>query len=148
MASDSASDYEQDTEQDSSAVNNPQHEEPFSIDVLLRRLEEVQRNEDPVALANRTRAEEVQRSEELAVLQKLTRRSVLLQQLIIDYQQQWCCMLNLLEKTNEAQKSVQKAVEHCVNQSAAAERAWLAYWGIKKEHMESPMNSYSSPGWI
>jgi hypothetical protein len=144
MASDSASDYEQ----DSLAVPDHQSEEPFSIDLLLRRLEQVQHNEDPLTLANRIRAEEVQRSEELAVLQKLTRRSVLLQQLIIDYQQQWCCMLNLLEKTNEAQKSVQKAVEHCVNQNAAAERAWLAYWGIKKAHMKNPAASYSSPGWI
>jgi hypothetical protein len=71
--------------------------------------------------------EELQRSQKLATLQKLDRKKVLLQYLIIEHQQQWCCALNLLEKTQEAKPSMQRAMEHCVNESAAAEKTWLAY---------------------
>jgi hypothetical protein len=144
LVSDSASDSASDYGQDSFSAS----EEPFSVDLLLSRLEQVQRNEDPVARSSPTRAQEVQRSEDLVALQKLTRRSLLLQQLIIDYQQQWCCMLNLLEKSDEARVSMQRAVEHCVSKSAAAERAWLGYWGIKKEHTNTATDNCSTPGWI
>jgi hypothetical protein len=148
MASDLVSDSASDYRQDSFSASDYQSEEPFSVDLLLSRLEEVQRNEDQVARPSLTRARELRRSEELVALQKLTRRSVLLQQLIIDYQQQWCCMLNLREKSNEARVSIQRAVEDCVNKSAAAERTWLGYWGIKKEHINTATESCSTPGWI
>jgi hypothetical protein len=107
-----------------------QSEEPFSIDLLL------------------SRVEELQRSEKLETLQKLTHRNALLQQVVIDYQQQWCCTLALLEKTHEARLSVQKAMERCVNESAAAERTWLAYWGIKKEHCKEQNDGTRYAGWI
>jgi hypothetical protein len=119
MASHSTSDSASDYGRNLFTVSDYQSEEPFSIDLLL------------------SRVEELQRSEKLVALQELTRKNVLLQQLVIDYQQQWCCALNLFEKTHEARLSVQKAMEHCVNESAAAERTWLAYWGIKKEHIRN-----------
>jgi hypothetical protein len=68
------------------------------------------------------RVEELQRNEKLVTLQKLTHENALLQELGIEHQQQWCCTLNLLEKTYEAQLRVQQAVAQCVNKSAAAER--------------------------
>jgi hypothetical protein len=107
-----------------------QSEEPFSIDLLL------------------SRVEELQRSEKLETLQKLTHRNALLQQVVIDYQQQWCYTLALLEKTHEGRQSVLKAMEQCVNESAAAERTWLAYWGIRKEHHKEQNDGSRHAGWI
>jgi hypothetical protein len=116
--------------QESFSVHDFQADEPFSIDLLLGRVEELQR------------------SEKLEDLQKLTRRNMLLQQMVIGYQQQWCSALTLLEKTHEASVSMKKAIEQCVNESAAAERSWLAYWGIKKEHPRKQECSPSYAGWI
>jgi hypothetical protein len=66
--------------------------------------------------------EELQRDEKLVTLQKLTHKNALLQDLVVEHQQQWCCTINLLEKTYEAQLRVQQAVAQCVNKSAAAGR--------------------------
>jgi hypothetical protein len=43
---------------------------------------------------------------------------------------------------------MQRAMERCVNESAAAEKAWLAYWGIRKEHVKNPPGSSSFTTWI
>jgi hypothetical protein len=129
MASHSRRDSASTYEHNSFAASDPQMED-FSIDLLL------------------SRVEELQRSEKLATLQKLTHRNALLRDVIIEYQQQWCCALNLLEKTQEARLSIHRAIEHCVSESAAAEKIWLAYWGIRKEHVKNPPGSSSFATWI
>jgi hypothetical protein len=126
LTPDSASEYGHDW----FAVNDLETEETFSIDLLL------------------TRVEELQRSEKLESLQKLSRRNTHLQQIVIEYQSQWCCALNLLEKTYEARLSIQNTIEKCVNESAVAERIWLAHWGIKKEHPNNQKEVPSYAGWI
>jgi hypothetical protein len=130
MASSSARSSVSDYAHDSFAAGHHQIEESFSIDMLL------------------SRVEEVQRSEKLATLQTLTRRNALLQQVMLEYQQQWCCALKLLEETHHARLSVQKAMERCADESAAAEKAWLAYWGIGKVHSKSPAGGCSFATWI
>jgi hypothetical protein len=104
--------------------------EPFSIDLLL------------------SRVEELQRSEKLVALQKLTQKNALLQALIIEHQQQWCCTLNLLEKTHAAQLRVQQAVAQCVDKSAAAEQTWLGYWGLQRHQVGGKKERATSAGWI
>jgi hypothetical protein len=126
LTPDSASEYGHDC----FAVNDLETEETFSIDLLL------------------TRVEELQRSEKLESLQKLSRRNTHLQQIVIEYQSQWCCALNLLEKTYEARLSIQNTIDKCVNESAVAERIWLAHWGIKKEHPKNQKELPSYAGWI
>jgi hypothetical protein len=130
MASDPARNSVSDYEPDSLTECDYQSGEPFSIDLLL------------------SRVEELQRSEKLVALQKLTQKNALLQELVIEHQQQWCCTLNLLEKTHEAQFRVQQAVAQCVNKSAAAERTWLGYWGQKKQQVRGNKECATSAGWI
>ncbi|KAF3025165.1 hypothetical protein E8E12_000322, partial [Didymella heteroderae] len=80
-------------------------EEIFSLDLLIDRVEELQR------------------IDQLEAIQKLTNKNSLLQQVAMEYQRQWCCTIELLEKTQEAVLVLQRAVEHFSAESEAAERA-------------------------
>ena len=93
----------------------------FSLDLLISRVEQVQ-------------------------LHALARDTALLQRLVVAYQRQWRWTLVLLEKTRTAVASLRNALEHCCRESVAAERAWLAFWGIQKE--PSGPGAYSPAGWI
>ncbi|PSN58741.1 hypothetical protein BS50DRAFT_580495 [Corynespora cassiicola Philippines] len=124
MASNSSSDYEHDP----AAAEEPTLEEVFSIESLIDRVEEMQRRD------------------QLDTLHKLTLDNSLLQQLILDYQQHWCWTIHLLETTHEAARSLQKALGHCFKEDVAAERRWLEFWGVTREH-EKP-SEYRGAGWI
>jgi hypothetical protein len=124
MTSDSDSNYEK----RSPSTSVLPLEDVFSIELLINRVEEVQRRD------------------QLEVIQRLTLDNSLLQQLVINYQKQWCWTLDLLEKTQEAVLLMQKALERCIEADIAAEKDWLAFWGIGKEHTKR--SGYSPAGWI
>jgi hypothetical protein len=111
MASDSSSNYDKGSLNAEDLTLEP----AFSIELLINRVEEVQRRE------------------QLEVIQKLTLDNSLLQQHVIHYQEQWCWTMDLLEKTHEAVLLMQKALEHCIEEDIAAEQDWLTFWGIGRE---------------
>jgi hypothetical protein len=92
------------------------------------------------------RVDEIQRREQLETIQQLTLDNTLLQQLIINYQDQWCCTIDLLERSQEAVLLLQKAIEHSIQENVIAEKQWLSFWGIEKENAKNP--GYSPAGWI
>jgi hypothetical protein len=124
MASDSSSNCDK----GSLNTEDPILEPAFSIELLINRVEEVQRRE------------------QLEAIQKLTLDNSLLQQLVIQYQEQWCLTVDLLEKTHEAVLLMQKALERCMEEDIAAEQDWLAFWGIGREGTKR--SGYSPAGWI
>lgn len=103
-------------------------EEVFSLDLLINRVEELQR------------------IDKLETIRELTRRNALLQQVVAEYQRHWCCTIDLLEKIQEAVLTLQGAVEHFTAEREAAERAWLASWGI--ERPEADLRTSNTAGWI
>lgn len=105
-----------------------QYDDFFSLDLLISRVEQIQRRE------------------QLERIRILTRDNALLQQLAANYQRQWIRTLLLLEKTQTAIVSLREALEHCYSENVAAEQAWLALWGIRTEATGS--GAYSLAGWI
>ncbi len=103
-------------------------EETFSLDLLINRVEELQR------------------IDKLEAIQKLTHENSLLQQVAVEYQRQWCCTIDLLEKTQEAVLVLQRAVEYFSAENEAAERAWLAAWGIERSEVD--LRTCNLAGWI
>jgi hypothetical protein len=104
------------------------HDETFSVDLLIDRVEELQR------------------IDQLETIQELMRKNSLLQQVAIEYQRQWCCTIDLLDKAQEAVLVLQRTVEHFSTENEAAERAWLAAWGI--ERSETDLRTGNPAGWI
>ncbi|KAF2818272.1 hypothetical protein CC86DRAFT_309560 [Ophiobolus disseminans] len=100
----------------------------FSLDLLIHRVEELQR------------------IDQLETLQNLTRQNSLLQDVVKEYQRRWCCTISLLEKTLEAVFSLQKAIKHFEIEREAAERVWLASWGIERPIVD--LQTYNPAGWI
>ncbi|KAF3049107.1 hypothetical protein E8E11_008469 [Didymella keratinophila] len=103
-------------------------EEIFALDLLI----------DPV--------EELQRIDQLETIQELTRKNSLLQQVTVEYQRQWCCTIDLLDKAQEAVLVLQRTVEHFSAENEAAERAWLASWGIERSGTD--LRTGNPGGWI
>jgi hypothetical protein len=113
---DSDSDYErgvQDTEPSTPI-------EGFSIESLIQRVDEFRRRDH------------------MDTIERLTAENLLLQQVIVKYQTNWCLTIETLEMTHRAVLTLQKALETCINEDIAAEKEWMPFWGIKKE----------SAGWI
>jgi hypothetical protein len=79
------------------------------------------------------RVEEFQRRNELETLEKLTNEKSLLQRRIAHYRKSWSRTLELLQKVQEALLSMTTALEKCSQEKKAAEKDWLAFWGIISE---------------
>lgn len=103
-------------------------EDVFSLDLLI------------------TRVEELQRLDQLEIIQELTLDNSLLQQVIVEYQRQWCCTIALLEKIQEAALELQKAVENCSAEYGAAERAWLAAEDFERHGTD--LRTCNLGGWV
>jgi hypothetical protein len=103
-------------------------EDFFSLDLLINRVEELQR------------------LDQLEAIQNLTRKNSLLQVIITEYQRQWYCTIDLIEKTQEALFVLQEAYQQFDKERDAAERAWLASWGI--ERLEVDLQRNNPAGWI
>lgn len=89
-------------------------EEPFSINSLIKRVEQFQK------------------MEQLETLKTITLKNSSLQQRIIRYQEHWCLTLDLLHKSQEALIVLQGALNKYLHAEAAAERDRLAQQGIKR----------------
>ena len=76
------------------------------------------------------RVEEFQRRNELDTLEKLTNEKSLLHRRIAYYRESWSRTLELLQKAQEALFSMSTALEKCFQEEKAAEKDWLAFWGI------------------
>jgi len=92
------------------------------------------------------RVDEYQRRDHMETIERLTTENSLLQHVVVKYQKNWCLTIEILEKTHQAVLTLQKSLEHCINEDIAAERQWLAFWGIKKEC--ATRQNYSPAGWI
>ncbi|KAH7108758.1 hypothetical protein B0J11DRAFT_449477 [Dendryphion nanum] len=117
-------DYERDTQD--TKPSTPTKE--FSVGSLIKRVDEYQRRDH------------------METIETLTTDNSLLQHVIVKYQKNWCLTIEILEKTHQAVLTLQKALEHCIDEDIAAERQWLAFWGIKKEC--TTRQNYSPAGWI
>jgi hypothetical protein len=90
------------------------------------------------------RVEEFQRRNELETLEKLTNEKSLLHRRIAYYRESWSRTLELLQKAQEALLSVSTALEKCFQEEKAAEKDWLAFWGIISEVKKDSRQA----GWI
>ena len=91
------------------------------------------------------RQDEFQKQHELERLYRLTFESSILLNHILKYQKQWCCTLDLFERAREALDKTMDALIKCFQEQRAAERDWLAFWGMNND-AGSP--TYSPAGWI
>jgi hypothetical protein len=91
------------------------------------------------------RVEDFQRMHQLEIIERLTIENTRMQKAILKYQKLWCSTIELLEVAYQALQSLQQAFSHCIDEDIAAEKDWLAFWGIKKEHQRQ---NYSPAGWI
>ena len=92
------------------------------------------------------RVGEFQKREQLETLRRLTMENSLLQKHIACYQESWCATLDLLQETYEAVLLMQHAFQRCSCEETAAERDWLAFWGIPSESGQT--SGYRPAGWI
>ncbi|KAI9770963.1 MAG: hypothetical protein M1840_002667 [Geoglossum simile] len=92
------------------------------------------------------RVDEFQKREQLETLRRLTMENSLLQKHIACYQESWCATLDLLQEACEAVLLMQHAFQRCSGEGTAAERDWLAFWGIPSESDKT--SKYRLAGWI
>lgn len=81
-----------------------------------------------------TRVEEFQRINQLDTIERLIKENSLLDNLVMAYQTNWSHTMDLLEQTQRALNNLQKAFDYCIGEEIAAERDWLAFWGIQKHN--------------
>jgi hypothetical protein len=91
------------------------------------------------------KVEEFQRMHQLEAIERLTIENTTLQNDIVNYQKLWCSTIELLEVAHQALQSLERAFGDCIDEDIAAEKDWLAFWGIKKEYR---CQNYSPAGWI
>lgn len=90
--------------------------------------------------------EDFERTSQLETIDRLTKENSLLQHLVIAYQKHWSHTMDLLEQTQRALMTLQRALEHCMSAEIAAERDWLAFWGIRRGGDQ--LQKVSPGGWI
>jgi len=89
--------------------------------------------------------EEFQTIYQLETIDRLTVENSLLWQLI-EYHKRSARIMALLERCQKALALLQQALENCTNEKIAAERDWLAFWGVQKDYTKLP--KYTPGGWI
>jgi hypothetical protein len=100
----------------------------FSIDDLLKRVEEFQRRQ------------------QLDTLERITTENSWLEFHIARHQQDSTRTMNLLQEIYNAVILMQEALEKCRLEEMKANRAWLAFWGIR-EHPNGIPETHPA-GWI
>ncbi|KAM0132877.1 hypothetical protein ACHAP3_006166 [Botrytis cinerea] len=118
--------------QDSPPITNTHSTSPapidFSIDDLLKRVEEFQRRQ------------------QLETLERITTENSWLEYHIARHRQDSIRTMNLLQEIYNAVTLMQKALQQCRLEEIKANRSWLAFWGIR-EHPD--IASEAPPaGWI
>ncbi|KAF8856251.1 hypothetical protein BDZ45DRAFT_594457 [Acephala macrosclerotiorum] len=105
-----------------SPTNRPlswQDPEEFSIGALLGRVNEFQRRQ------------------ELDTLERITMENSWLEHHIARCRETSSRTIKLLHGIYQAVALMQNTLEKCRRQDLAADRAWLAFWGIHNEHPSS-----------
>jgi predicted ATP-dependent endonuclease of OLD family len=100
----------------------------FSIDDLLKRVEEFQRRQ------------------QLETLERITTENSWLEYHIARYRQNSTRTMNLLQEIYNAVTLMQKALQQCRLEEIKANRSWLAFWGIR-EHPDATSEAPPA-GWI
>lgn len=110
-------------------TTNPSLEnEPFSIESLIQRVDEFQKRDH------------------LQSLEILARENNHLRSQILQYQREWCSLIDLLRKARESLLVMQRALGVCFKEQVVAERDWLAFWRGHAKHDND--EAYSPAGWI
>ncbi|KAH6883878.1 hypothetical protein B0T10DRAFT_463242 [Thelonectria olida] len=102
--------------------------EEFSIDSLIHQVQEFER------------------MNQLDTIERLTKENSLLDNLVMAYQKHWSRTMDLLEQTQRALMALQKAFEYCIGEEIAAERDWLAFWGIQRDNIG--LERRYAGGWV
>jgi len=89
--------------------------------------------------------EESQRMHQLKNIKKLATENTKMQNAILQYQELGCKTVELFEKAYQALQTLKRAFGNCVDEDIAAEKDWLTFWGISKQHRGQ---RYSPAGWI
>ena len=100
----------------------------FSIDDLLKKVEEFQRR---------------QQSD---TLERITTENSWLESHIARHRQDSTRMTNLLQQMYNAVTSIEEALEKCRLEEMKANQAWLAFWGIRENPNTTPGTNQA--GWI
>jgi len=100
--------------------------------VKWRTAEQATAKNNPIDSLTR-QVEEFRIISQLESINRLDAENALLRQLLVAYRKQWSQVIDLLEQTQRALMILQRALEKCISDEVAAERDWLAYWGVKKD---------------
>lgn len=100
----------------------------FSIEALLKRVEEFQRRH------------------QLDSLERLSKENSMLQQQITRYQESSSQTINLLQQVYNTVAVMQEALKECRHKELAADGDWLAFWGIRDGPSEG--SEYYPADWI
>ncbi|KAI1439509.1 hypothetical protein F5Y02DRAFT_405595 [Annulohypoxylon stygium] len=87
----------------------------FSLDILARQIDHYQAT-----------------GRHHQTIERLTTENILLIRLIVVYQKNQLKLADILEQTQRALATLEKAIQHCADEEVAAEKDWLAFWGIEK----------------
>ena len=107
---------------------SPQDPVDFSIDDLLKKVEELQKRQ------------------QLETLERITTENSWLRFHIARHQQDSDRIMTLLHEIYNAVILMQAALEKCRLEETKANQAWLAFWGIR-EHPSIPPGTHPA-GWI
>jgi hypothetical protein len=102
--------------------------EEFSIDALLEKVKEFHRRQ------------------QLDLLERLTMENSLLQKQIVRYQDSSSLTINLLKEAYSVVALMQDALERCRLKELAADKDWLAYWGVREGSTDG--SGYYPADWI
>jgi hypothetical protein len=106
----------------------PQGSIDFSIDDLLKKVEEFQRRQ------------------QLETLERITTENSWLEFHIARHRQDSTRMTSLLQEIYNAVTLMEKALEKCRFEEIKANQAWLAFWGIREHPNTTPGTNQA--GWI
>jgi len=94
--------------------SSQQEEEEFSIDALLKNLEVFQRRQ------------------QLETLERIIMENSWLEHHIARHRESLSRTTKVLQDVYKAVALIQNAVERCRREESEADRAWLAFWGIRR----------------
>ncbi|KAH8708501.1 hypothetical protein GQ44DRAFT_731559 [Phaeosphaeriaceae sp. PMI808] len=106
----------------------PHNNEIFSIDSLIKNVEEFQRRE------------------QFETLKRLRLENKSLHKQIMRYQTHRCLAPDLIQTAYDALMSLQGALNKCLREEAAVDRDWLVQLGIRNDSVDNVITGHT--GWI
>lgn len=102
--------------------------EDFSIEALIQRVEDYEK------------------MNEVHTLHAIARENAQLERKITACQKHWCCVIDLVDRTQTVIVALQLALQQCIDERVAAERNLLSFWGI--EGTPSGPKKGQAGGWV